>query len=132
MGQNVGIRLRELQHAYEQMPQYIIIGLLSVAINLIVFWITNKITEDIYISTLLGNLASITLNFTGLYKLFKSNSIAPSVIKYLFSLIVFYFLSVYSTIFLIEIGLIDVVARAIMVAIFFPIVYLVNKYLVFA
>lgn len=132
MGQNVGIRLRALQHAYEQMPQYIIIGLLSVAINLIVFWITNKITEDIYISTLLGNLASITLNFTGLYKLFKSNSIAPSVIKYLFSLIVFYFLSVYSTIFLIEIGLIDVVARAIMVAIFFPIVYLVNKYLVFA
>ena len=124
-------RVAIVRRAYSQLPQYFIIGILSVAINLVVFWITNYLTQDIYISTLLGNLASIVLNFAALHQLFKSTAIASSLFKYFISLVVFYFLSVYATIFLIELGVIDVIARGIVVAVFFPIVYLVNKYLVF-
>lgn len=124
-------RVSTLRRVYSQLPQYFVIGILSVAINLVVFWITNYLTQDIYISTLLGNVASITLNFTALQKLFNSTAIAFSLFKFFISLAVFYFLSVYATIFLIELGVLDVIARGLVVAAFFPIVYLVNKYLVF-
>jgi putative flippase GtrA len=124
-------RLAPIATAYAQLPQYFLIGILSVAANLFVFWIVSFATENIYLSTLIGNLASIVVNFTGLRKIFNSTSFTPSVIKYGMSLSFFYFLNVSLTIWFIQFGLDDLISRAITIAILFPFVYLVNKYLVF-
>ena len=124
-------RLAPIATAYSQLPQYLLIGILSVAANLFVFWIASFVTENIYLATLIGNLASIVVNFTGLRQIFNSTSFTPSLIKYSLSLTLFYFLNVFLTIWFIRFGIDDLISRAIAIAVLFPLVYLVNKYLVF-
>jgi hypothetical protein len=98
---------------------------------LIAFWIANLATDNIYIATLIGNLTSILVNFTGLHKIFAASSLTNSALRYGASLALFYFLSVFITIWMIELGLADLIARSITIALLFPFVYLVNKYIVF-
>lgn len=123
--------MKKLATSFAQLPQYLAIGIVSVAVNLVVFSIANAGTENIYFATFIGNLSSIFVNFTGLNKVFISSALAPTVLKYSISLIVFYFVSVTITILIIKLGAIDLIARAITIAVLFPLVYLVNKYLVF-
>jgi putative flippase GtrA len=123
--------IRKIANAYSQLPQYLGVGILSVAVNLIAFWIANLATENIYIATLIGNLTSILVNFTGLHKIFAASSLTNSALKYAASLTLFYFLSVFITLWIIDLGLADLIARSITIALLFPVVYLMNKYLVF-
>lgn len=123
--------ITKIANVYSQLPQYLGVGILSVAVNLIAFWIANLATENIYIATLVGNLTSILVNFTGLHKIFTASSLTNSALKYAGSLTLFYFLSVFITLWIIDLGLADLIARSITIALLFPVVYLVNKYLVF-
>ena len=130
---SVQIRLRRYLVAFSLLPQYVLVGVITVIVNVITFWLVFNYSKDIYISTLVGNVVSAFANFKGLGKVFASESISilPTLTKYLISLFVYYWLSVWSTLFLIELGLIEVVARAIAIGILLPLGYLANRYLVF-
>jgi putative flippase GtrA len=123
--------LTKVVDVYVHLPRYIIVGALSAAVNIIVFWLVNSKTGNIYVATLLGNLISVFVNFSGLTHVFKSKFFSYAILRYSISLIVFYFLSVSITIMFSYIGISDVLARSIALCLLFPVGYLVNRYLVF-
>jgi putative flippase GtrA len=130
---NMRIRLSKLCIAFSLLPQYVLVGVITVMVNVITFWLFFNYSENIYISTLVGNIVSAFVNFKGLGIVFRTESIGvfPTLTKYLLSLFVYYWLSVWSTLFLIELGLTEVVARAFAIGILLPLGYLANRYLVF-
>ena len=123
--------LTKVVDVYVHLPRYIIVGALSAAVNIIIFWLVNSKTGNIYVATLLGNLISVFVNFSGLTHVFKSKFFSYAILRYSISLVVFYFLSVSLTIMFSYIGISDVFARTIALCLLFPIGYLVNRYLVF-
>jgi putative flippase GtrA len=123
--------LTKVVDVYVHLPRYIIVGALSAAVNIIIFWLVNSKTGNIYVATLLGNLISVFVNFSGLTHVFKSKFFSYAIFRYSISLVVFYFLSVSITIMFSYIGISDVLARTIALCLLFPIGYLVNRYLVF-
>ena len=127
------IRLSKYFIAFSILPHYILVGAITVMVNVITFWLVFNYSNNIYISTLVGNVVSAFANFKGLSKVFGSKSINffPTLTKYLISLFAYYWLSVWSTLFFIEFGLIEVVARALAIAMLLPFGYLANRYLVF-
>jgi hypothetical protein len=108
-----------------------VIGLLTSGVNILIFYLGIKGFGSIYFATLVGNIASIFVNFSGLRKIFASKFAALVVTKYAASLVIYYFLSVSSTLAIISFGLTEVVARSLSICILFPLGYLANKYLIF-
>jgi putative flippase GtrA len=119
--------------AFSLLPQYIVVGAITVLTNMITFSLVFNFSKDIYVSTLLGNLVSALANFKGLSKIFVSESrdIVPTLVKYVISLFLYYLVSVWTTLFFIDLGLIEVVARALAICLLVAPGYLANRYLVF-
>lgn len=123
--------LAKVAEVYVHLPRYIIVGVLSAGVNIIVFWIVNSNTGNIYVATLLGNLISVFVNFSGLTHVFNSKFFSYTILRYSISLVVFYFLSISMTLIISSMSISDVLARSITICLLFPIGYLVNRYLIF-
>lgn len=130
---SIRLQIKKYSIAFSLLPQYVLIGAMSVLVNVITFWMVFNYSNDIYFSTLLGNLVSAFANFIGLSRVFVSESdgIFPTLLKYLTSLLLFYWLSVWLTLFFINLGLTEVVARVFAICVLVPPGYLANRYLVF-
>jgi putative flippase GtrA len=126
-------KFTKYSQTFSLLPKYIVVGAITVAINVTTFWIVLWVSKDVYISTLFGNLASALANFSGLRSIFDSNgrSLLPTLLKYCLALFVYYWLSVWMTLFFISVNLTEVLARVLAVGFLFPLGYLSNKYLVF-
>ena len=126
-------KFMKYSQAFSLLPRYILVGAITVAINIATFWMVFWLSRDVYISTLFGNLASALANFSGLRSIFDANesSFFPTLVRYCFALFVYYWLSVWTTLLFIGIGLTEVLARFLAVGCLFPLGYLSNKYLVF-
>lgn len=127
------LRIMKYAIAFSLLPQYILVGVITVLANMITFTLVFIYSKDVYVSTFLGNLVSALANFKGLSKIFLtySGGIFPILLKYSLSLFLYYWVSVWTTLFFIDLGLIEVVARAVAICILVPPGYLANRYLVF-
>jgi putative flippase GtrA len=127
----IEIKLAKVIEVYVHLPRYLVVGVLSAGVNIIVFWLVNSKTGNIYLATLLANLISVFVNFYGLTHVFKSKFFSYAIMRYSISLVVFYFFSISITIMISLMGTSDVLARSITLCLLSPIGYLVNRYLVF-
>ena len=130
---NIRLQIKKYAIAFSLLPKYILVGVITVLANMITFSLMFVYSKDVYISTLLGNLVSAFVNFTGLSKIFvsKSRGIFPTLLRYVAALFLYYWVSVWTTLFFIDLGLIEVVARALAICTLVPPGYLTNRYLVF-
>jgi len=130
---NIRLQIMKYAIAFSLLPQYILVGVITVLTNMITFSLAFAYSKDVYVSTLLGNLVSAFANFKGLSQIFASEShgLFPILLKYSTSLFLYYWLSVWTTLLFIDLGLIEVAARALAICILVPPGYLANRYLVF-
>ena len=130
---NIGLQIKKYAIAFSLLPQYILVGVITVLANMITFSLVFTHSNDVYVSTLLGNLVSAFANFKGLSKIFltESSGFFPILLKYGVSLFLYYWISVWTTLFFIDLGFIEVVARALAICALVPPGYLANRYLVF-
>ena len=111
--------------------KYFLVGVASVLVNLTFYALSLKFNPSIHLATLAGNVVSTIFNFTGLQIIFRSTKPLHAGIKYLISLVIYYYLSVELTILLISFDLSKILSRALVVAFLFPFGFLANKFIIF-
>lgn len=110
---------------------YVVVGILTVIVNLVVFHLSFLFWSNVFVSTFLGNFFSIVVNYSGLSNVFKSDLGLRRVIKYFISWISYYFLTIWLVIFFINLNFLPLIARVVTLFILTPINYLAQKKLVF-
>ena len=117
--------------------KYDVIGFLTIGgftslLNLAVFTISIQIGLSSYLSVGIGNLVATVVYFFSLSKLFSGPGSLRSIVRFLFTVVVYYFVSV---------ALLDALnlfvdnlvwSRAIAIALTAPINYFAQKYFVFS
>jgi len=110
---------------------FILIGVLTVLVNLIVFQISLWLGASIYIATLLGNATSIIVNYFGLADVFKSSARVFSFTKYILAWVTYYFLTIWLVLLFIDFGLTPLESRILTLFILTPLNYLLQRFVIF-
>lgn len=115
----------------KQIFGFIFVGLLTVLVNLITFQLVIFFNESIYLATLLGNLVSIAVNFSGLSSVFNSRKKIINLMKYLISWTTYYILTIQVVLLFISFDYSPLASRIFTLFILTPLSYLAQKYLIF-
>ncbi len=110
---------------------FVLIGILTVAVNLIVFQISLWLGASIYVATLLGNATSIIVNYFGLADVFKSSARVFSFTKYILAWVTYYFLTIWLVLFFIDLSLTPLESRVLTLFILTPLNYLLQRFVIF-
>ncbi len=110
---------------------FVLIGILTVAVNLIVFQISLWLGASIYVATLLGNATSIVVNYFGLADVFKSSAKVFSFTKYILAWVTYYFLTIWLVLFFIDLSLTPLESRVLTLFILTPLNYLLQRFIIF-
>jgi len=124
--------LAKIFSLFAQFPSFIAIGGITSIVNISFFWISFRITNNIPLSTLVGNGMSVIVNIVGLKRIFQSENWHPLFLtKYTVSIFLYYVAAVNLTILGVDLGLTEILARAVVIVILSPITYVVSKYIIF-
>lgn len=107
------------------------IGVSTVLVNLLTFQIFLYFGSSIYISTFMGNLVSVAVNYAGLTNVFNSKARINSMLKYVLTWFTYYFLTIWLVILFIDLNISALISRIITLFLLTPINYFAQKYLVF-
>jgi putative flippase GtrA len=110
---------------------FVLVGILTVAVNLIVFQISLWLGASIYVATLLGNATSIVVNYFGLADVFKSSAKVFSFTKYILAWVTYYFLTIWLVLFFIGLNLTPLESRVLTLFILTPLNYLLQRFIIF-
>ena len=112
--------------------KFLLIGLGSIGINLIVFQIFIHLFKNILLSTFSGNIASLILNYFGLVRVFRTPTSSKKFLMFIFTWLIYSL----ATIWLMGIILIfdvDILfARISVIAILTPLNYIIQKNIIFS
>jgi len=123
-------RIKNLFQKYDVIG-FISIGGITSLINIVMFSLSIEIGLSQYLSVAVGNLFATVVYFLGLSKLFSGPGSVGSIVRFLFTVVAYYFISV---------ALLDALntfidnlvwSRTIAIAIAAPINYFAQKYFVF-
>ena len=117
---------------FDKFPSFVAIGGITSLVNISFFWISFRYTSSIPLSTFIGNGMAVIVNIFGLKQIFQSerwNSLL--LVKYFFSMFIYYVAAVNLTILGVGLGITELVSRALVMVVLSPITYIVNKYLIF-
>lgn len=120
-----------LQFSNTDFFKFLLVGALTVLVNLVTFNFLLVNNFSIYSSTLFGNLTSILINFVGLSEIFNSERKILVFIKYVISWVSYYFLTIFIVFLLIALTASPLQARVFALCILTPINFLVQKKLIF-
>ena len=117
---------------FDKFPSFVAIGGITSLVNILFFWISFRFTSSIPLSTFIGNGMSVIVNIFGLKQIFQSEKWnALLLVKYFFSMFIYYVVAVNLTILGVGLGITELVSRALVMVVLSPITYIVNKYLIF-
>lgn len=129
LGKNIGTISKKLRKYL--FAGYIAVGILTVIVNLVVFHLSFLLWANVFVSTFLGNLFSIVVNYSGLSNVFKSDLGLRRAFKYFISWISYYFLTIWLVILFINLNFLPLIARVVTLFVLTPINYFAQKKLVF-
>jgi putative flippase GtrA len=110
---------------------YLIIGGFSSLLNLVTFAFSIEIGLSSYLAVAIGNLLATVAYFFSLSKLFSGPGSVSSIVRFLLSVVAYYFISI-SLLDALNIFLDNLVwCRAIAIALVAPVNYFVQKHFVF-
>ena len=122
----------KLASLFDKFPSFIVVGGLTVLINIFSFWLSFRITGSIPISTLIGNATSVIVNIVGLKQIFQYEKWDLFLFsKYFVLMSIYYVAAVNLTIFGVGLGFTEITSRALVIVLLAPITYVINKYLIF-
>ena len=110
---------------------FFFVGVGTTLTNLLGFYFVNQTNAPLAVSIAAGNALSVLVNYFGLRKLFDGHKDLKSVFRYVASFISYYFLSVLLMRLLSESLVYEIVSRAAVITVLWPINYWVQKNLVF-
>lgn len=120
------------QFAIAEFIKFLLVGTITVVVNLIVFNVSIINNFPIYVATLFGNLTSILVNFVGLSEIFDSEKKYLTFIKYLISWISYYFLTIFIVSIFILMSLTALESRVVALFLLTPINFLIQRKLIFS
>ena len=110
---------------------FLFIGGLTTLLNVVVFASSVRIGISIYLAVAIGNSFATLAYFIGLLKLFSGPGSVISVIRFLFTVVVYYFVSI-SLLDVMKLVLENLVlSRTLVIVMIAPLNYFAQKYFVF-
>jgi putative flippase GtrA len=86
-------RIKSLFQKYDVIG-FLIVGGISSLINIVVFALSLEIGLSSYFAVAIGNIVSMVAYFTGLSELFSGPGSVSSIVRFLFTVVAYYFISV--------------------------------------